>query len=495
MTMAYTPLPTPSPSGDQWGEQLNDAIGDRTNDKIKRIIAGKGLHIDASDPQQPVISRTDIDLLGLQNYRGEWVGENALIYSQDFSDIPSSTTLPPELLVTSSFALSYEEGLLTYTPNPWSIVATATPSPIAEDYPYSINLQSTATHKYFTIYLPKISTFRYQIHTIKFWHREVGGAGALTNVLVDGNTISTIAESDTDVESTVTGFNAYNTITLSSAHGIQNFRYTGIRLYGRVLTPPYVMGDIVSHGGVLYKCIYSTTQQEPGTGAHWEVVPYTMLPPGAPYTEAINATVARSDSRIDDKYDPLWGAPSIYDLEFDTDTSTIPSGWAWLNQGTSTYNQKFGCGVLSTAINADSIITLRGISRDLPSESTWTATAKIIGTNLRSTESFGLILEDSTNGDYVTFGKNMSGITVSHYSDYTTKVSELTPIDISDISYFRVKYISPTNVDFLISSDGVSWNSISTGYNLSGKLTSASKLGVFSSNNEVAAHWLRIRTS
>lgn len=494
MTMTYTPLPTPSPSGDQWGEQLNDAIGDRTNDKIKRIIAGRGLHVDTSDPQQPVISRTDIDLLGLQNYRGEWADENALIYSQDFSDIPSSTTLPPELLVSSSFALSYEEGLLTYTPASWSIIATATPSPIAEDFPYSINLQTSGNSKYFTIYLPKISTFRYQIHTIKFWHRR-SGSSLTTNVLIDGSTLSTITETEIDTETTVTGFNAYNTITLFSTPGAAHLRYTGIRLYGRVLTPPYLMGDVVSHEGVLYKCIYSTTQQEPGTGAHWEVVPYTMLPPGAPYTEAINATVARSDSRIDDKYDPLWGAPSTYDLEFDTDTSTIPSGWAWLNQGTSTYNQKFGCGVLSTAINADSITTLRGISRDLPSESTWTATAKIIGTNLRSTESFGLILEDSTNGDYVTFGKNMSGTTVSHYSDYTTKVSELTPIDVSDISYFRIKYNSSTSVDFLISSDGVSWNSVSTGYNLSSNLTSASKLGVFSSNNEIAVHWIRIRTS
>lgn len=494
MTMTYTPLPTPNPSGDQWGEQLNDAIGDRTNDKIKRIIAGRGLHIDASDPQQPVISRTDIDLLGLQNYRGEWVDENALIYSQDFSDIPSSTTLPPELLVTSSFALSYEEGLLTYTPASWSVVATASSSPIEADYPYSINLQSTTTHKYFTIYLPKISTFRYQIHTIKFWHSKVG-SGLSTNVLIDGSTLSTILELNSDVETTVTGFNAYNTITLHTITASPSARYTGIRLYGRALTPPYAMGDIVSHEGVLYKCIYSTTQQEPGTGAHWEVVPYTMLPPGAPYTEAINATVTRADSRVDDKYDPLWGAPSSYDLEFDDDTSTVPSGWAWLNQGTSTYNQKFGCGVISTTPNADPTTTLRGISRNLPSEPTWTATTKIVGTSIRSGESFGLILEDSTNGDYVTFGRTISGISVSYYSDFTTKVSELTPIDVSDISYFRVKYNSPTSVDFLISSDGVSWNSISTEYNLSSMLTSASKLGVFSSNNEVAVHWLRIRTS
>lgn len=487
--MSYTPLPIPDPTGDQWGEQLNDAIGDRTNDKIKKIFVGRGLHIDTSDPQQPVISRTDVDLLGLQQYKGEWEGESSLIYSQDFTSLPDVNTLPPELESTNSATPG------AGTPIAWDISLVAPSDPLVGDYPKYFKPGSSLGAN-LHIDLTKISTPRFQIHSLKFYNR-YSGAPRLIRVYVDGMVVYSIdAPSSFLTEASLTGFIANKSIVFTlSASSNTHAGVAGIRLFGRIHKPPYAMNDIVSYNGVLYKCMYAGTTAVPGTSGHWTVVPYSILPSGAPYTEAINATVVRADARVDDKYDALWGAPAPYDLEFDSDTSLLPSGWGWVNQGTSTYTQKFGCGVVNSLPPADSSMTIRGISRDFPIESSWSLTAKISGNSVRTGESFGLFLEDTANGDYVLLSKSLAGISVGHYSDTSTLVTETTPLNVVDVSYYKLVYNSPTSVDFLVSSDGVSWNQIETGYNLSSKITSASKVGFFSSKNEVAVHWLRVRTS
>lgn len=192
-----------------------------------------------------------------------------------------------------------------------------------------------------------------------------------------------------------------------------------------------------------------------------------------------------------------------YDVEFDGSGTSLPSGWSWVNQGAATYEERLGAGVISLPVSANN---MRGIMRALPSESTWTAYAKVSGlfpnngTNAAvtfamresATDEIAMLRHTSVTAStlgtvrYNTTG--MSGganISTSYSTAYTGR------------DYFRIKRNSATSYDFAWSTDGLTWAVIDAARDLSGFFT-PDQIGILSNvdvslDTKVAVHWFRVR--
>lgn len=459
--MSITPLPTPGPS-DVWGEDLNEGIETRFNSTVKGVDVGPGLYVDNTDPAYPKIFRSEISPLSKYRFRGEWNLNESLLYTQDFN---SSTTLPGEVV------LSYSNNFKSTRVNMDSLTGTSNRPPFTYAWAFAPNAWTDWAALSFvnansTAFTGKFAT------KVKFWWAVEGTTGTTVWYGLDG-TETVMTPSLTWASVTVSGqwFSSFIWRNQQTSSSRYNMYLTGIEVYGVNVNNAYKMGDLITYSGHLYQCLQDNTIEIPSSGSStWKEIPFSYAP-GGPYQTYIDTRVATIGSRVDDPADILWAGSNGYDVEFTEDdlTGTLPSGWSWVNQGTSAYSQQFGKGIV---LGDSSTSTLNCAVRDFPTETTWTATTKISQTSGPvNWNRVGLVLQSSSSGKTTYFGLTQGAsspwssrvVTVSDWTNPTTfSGGELTSIELKAARYLRIKKNSST-YDFQYSVDGISWMTLSSG--------------------------------
>lgn len=202
------------------------------------------------------------------------------------------------------------------------------------------------------------------------------------------------------------------------------------------------------------------------------------------------------------KPNPDWPPPSGNlgdDYEFNATTSTLPSGWSWINQGSATYNEANGLGVIGLPSSADS--DFHGITRTLPTPP-FTATVKILASSYQSNNANSINVHGIglTDGTKILALLNGGGAQVLQYYTSPTawSANEVGYGYAEDRAYYlQMDYHSSSNVDFNLSADGFNFIPVASGYNASSLLTpSGLVLGsvLFSSSiGAMAMQFFRVR--
>lgn len=192
-------------------------------------------------------------------------------------------------------------------------------------------------------------------------------------------------------------------------------------------------------------------------------------------------------------------SPSGYDYEFDGRGSTLPSGWEWLNQGSCTYEERDGAGVITVPASSNQ---LRGIVRAVPSESEWEATLEFStarGSALGSDNEFsGLILVDDSNVPLMLRLASTAGWATSQWANLSLGSGSnlATSATRATRGLLRVRRNSSSSWDFAVSSDGVSWARLDSARNVGSHIT-PTKIGFATFNNtaqisDFAIHSFRV---
>lgn len=217
--------------------------------------------------------------------------------------------------------------------------------------------------------------------------------------------------------------------------------------------------------------------------------------PGTPGAAAVDPTL----------FAELYGEDIGYDEEFTrAGAIELPADLSWNNQGSATYVERFGAGVIGLPAVA---ATARGLVRALPSESTWEATmflSDAINSQAGSdAHQFGLCLRDSASGKLMVLRRgSTSGVRLTRFDD--NSLTNGANIGTQQLGYaagiqgFRVRRNSATSWDFEYSADGgISWIRVVMAQNITSHLT-PNQLGFYAVNNigavcEFAIHALRVR--
>lgn len=165
-------------------------------------------------------------------------------------------------------------------------------------------------------------------------------------------------------------------------------------------------------------------------------------------------------------YDDPWGGNLGYDYEFQGDTTSLPSysfngssySWSWLNQGSATYTEAWGAGMIS--VPGSSSTEVRGIYLSTLPTPTFTATAKIIANMDNSNfAKAGLMLTNGTAVYAVEAYAGSQAVCVEYYTAVTTYNSA--PFGSTSvygpITYFQIQYVSTSSVTTSVSTDGRNW--------------------------------------
>lgn len=175
-----------------------------------------------------------------------------------------------------------------------------------------------------------------------------------------------------------------------------------------------------------------------------------------------------------DDFNAIFGSTYTgHDQEFDaTNSTSLPSGWTWQNQGTSTYRERFGAGVV---IPSTTTGQWRSIVQSLSgAPSTWDLYCKInVGINTTAAQNeWGILLTDGTihrvfervlgNAGSVNYGRIANWPTASSFGSVASAVDVNTG---AVPHYFRVRKNSATSFDFYLSTDGRAWILVVAGYN------------------------------
>lgn len=203
-------------------------------------------------------------------------------------------------------------------------------------------------------------------------------------------------------------------------------------------------------------------------------------------------------------------SPHADDYEFNASSSSLPTGWSWVNQSTSTYVEASGYGRIAAPAGAGSGEILRAVVRAVPAGASWTATMKVASTritNLASVYGPTLFLRESSTGKLVSFAQYWGssaayGMHIQRWTNETTYLGDsatniavnlrdaMTPI------YLRIVKNSATSFDFQCSRDGVAWATVLAAMNVSTHMT-PDQIG-FGSNfgaanaAQVACDWYRV---
>lgn len=196
-----------------------------------------------------------------------------------------------------------------------------------------------------------------------------------------------------------------------------------------------------------------------------------------------------------------FGSDLGFDYEFGASTSSLPSGWSWVNQGTATYNESYGAGVIDhPGAGGDDV---KAIVQTIPGSSSFLCTAKVSLTAEDTNYVYtGIVLRDSASGKLIVFGFGVNrGLSVIDYTSPTVWSSNrLTSGTIGFVhapQYLRVRKNSSTSWDFQASADGVGWRKFLTASNITGFMT-PNQIGFAVHRNGGsqavgACHWFRIR--
>lgn len=232
---------------------------------------------------------------------------------------------------------------------------------------------------------------------------------------------------------------------------------------------------------------------------------------GEPHWAAPAAVAVGMDNvaSFDDYFDLATGD---YDHEFDrADTTSLPTGWSWVNQGASDFREVGGRARLladGTGGTTSAEECHRMMVRALPSESSWTAVLKMPSLACFPYNYFraGLVLRDSAGGDYTTFGRRvtnnnlLSTLSFDYWSSLHTIGSAYSASYMADQQTFlRIKKNSSTSFDFASSADGVAWRGFWGGYDPTADGLSLDQIGILGSCPSgdyctVGLDWFRVRT-
>lgn len=225
----------------------------------------------------------------------------------------------------------------------------------------------------------------------------------------------------------------------------------------------------------------------------------------ASITSKVVTDIENTVQSIDNRNDSLWAgnaATGSADYEFDAVSTSLPSGWSWFNQGTSSYREFFGAGRMTPQAGA-AATAWRGITTTPPSDTTWTMYCKvasgIVNTNFQSA---GIFLTDGTK---VLAASQFAPNTLSVQS-FTTATSATTTVTATTVYmptflYYRVTRNSSSSLDIAASVDGISWIYLTTAYNVNG-LFATGPTGIGIATNQylaspvaaISCHWIRFRT-
>lgn len=200
--------------------------------------------------------------------------------------------------------------------------------------------------------------------------------------------------------------------------------------------------------------------------------------------------------------DTLSGGPFDEEFERESAPTALPTGFAWVNQGTATYVEEYGAGHI--VIPANSSSNFRGIFKTLPTATAYTVTAKVgwssavVNYNAVSC----LCLRESATGKMYSIAINPVGHVVTcTWASVTSGASTIADITKTfEPRYWRIRKNSATSWDFLASCDGIAWMTVAAAVNVNTFFTTAPDqigFGGDSSNAsigiEMACHWMRIR--
>lgn len=216
-----------------------------------------------------------------------------------------------------------------------------------------------------------------------------------------------------------------------------------------------------------------------------------------------------SVANFDDYFDLTTGT---YDHEFSrADTTTVPSGWSWVNQGSSDFREVGGRARIFVSGSGGTTSTNechRMLVRALPSEATWTAVLKMPALSCFPTAYFrgGLVLRDSSGGGYTTFGRRVTNdglpttMSFDNWSALHTLATAYSASYTADQQTFiRIKKNSGTSFDFASSADGVAWRTFWSGYDPTADGLTLNEIGIIGScpsgnSCTVGLDWFRVRT-
>lgn len=204
----------------------------------------------------------------------------------------------------------------------------------------------------------------------------------------------------------------------------------------------------------------------------------------------------------------VWGADLGMDYEANDAGTSPPTGWSWVNQGTSTLARQFNRLVLSPqaapALGEDHRILVRAI----PAAATWNAFIKLTTVGATSRwQRGGFILRDSVSGKYVFYGPSwdpasaVSAVLRIHLNEWSALNTFSTTVREDNTfptfpPYLRIRRNSATSVDYMFSIDGVVWAYWAQGANTSAFFT-PDQIGILTNSpgiaGQTALQFFRVR--
>ena len=199
--------------------------------------------------------------------------------------------------------------------------------------------------------------------------------------------------------------------------------------------------------------------------------------------------------------DNLPVSPNAADYEFNATTSSLPSGWSWVNQGSSVYSEGNGWGGI--VIPGQGTDNNRGLVRAIPGGSSFTITAKlrVMGTTGNTTYG-GMWWRDSVSNKAIGIYWNQSGTVGGvEFNSLTTvngtfgNYNSSLPGFSSDL-YFRIVQHSASNRDFQFSTNAQHWIDLALARDESSFVT-PDTVGFFANSTVnsqflVAIDWFRV---
>lgn len=212
---------------------------------------------------------------------------------------------------------------------------------------------------------------------------------------------------------------------------------------------------------------------------------------------------AQSGSTVSPDTPP--GSPNAADYEFGATTTSLPSGWAWVNQGSATYDEQLGIGALDLPAGGGD--ESRHIVQTIPAAGSFTLIVKFhhISAGGGLFQSRHVVLQDSATGKQMRFSLIISAspeAVVDYYSNNTTfgaRRGAATVLQGDSISaglpYVKVVKTSASSWAWSVSQDGVGWLPIHSAINVSTDLT-PDKIGIGANmrgaRTVVSAHHFRV---
>jgi hypothetical protein len=188
--------------------------------------------------------------------------------------------------------------------------------------------------------------------------------------------------------------------------------------------------------------------------------------------------------------------PSPFDYEFEATGDTLPSGWQWLNQGTSTYREQYGAGYLTapTGEGHNNRVMYRSISTDPSFE--YRAKFRLVSVRNASFFQTGFFLTDGTRLAVAGYdNRGAKWILWNTPTSYNTESGGF-PLMLGDTLYLSLRKNSATSWDIGYSTDGVVYSYYYTGVNFGAFLTPTGLGFGFQNENSVglqtvACEWFR----